>query len=103
MIKEKEERDVLHATKYVEEVQVTYHELDEVGQHRHQAVHHRLAGRGSWGHIRPKDRDSCKKKTQKKNPHTQIPILNQLIKDYAEKEGFYYLDYFSSMTDGKNG
>lgn len=39
----------------------------------------------------------------KKNPHTQIPILNQLIKDYAEKEGFYYLDYFSSMTDGKNG
>ena len=29
--------------------------------------------------------------------------VNELIKDYAEKEGFYYLDYFSSMTDGKNG
>ena len=38
-----------------------------------------------------------------KNPHTQIPILNKLISDYAEKEDFYYLDYFSSMTDGNNG
>ena len=38
-----------------------------------------------------------------KNPDTQIPILNELIRDYAEEEGFYYLDYFNSMTDGNNG
>jgi len=38
-----------------------------------------------------------------KNPHIQIPLLNELIKDYADREGFYYLDYFSSMTDGNNG
>ena len=38
-----------------------------------------------------------------KNPDTQIPILNELIRDYAEEEGFYYLDYFNSMTDGSNG
>ena len=44
---EKVKRDVLQATEYVEEVKVTYHELNQVGQHRHQAVHHRLVGRGS--------------------------------------------------------
>ena len=38
-----------------------------------------------------------------KNPDIQIPILNELIRDYAEEEGFYYLDYFNSMTDGSNG
>ena len=38
-----------------------------------------------------------------KNPDTKIPILNELIRDYAEKEGFYYLDYFNSMTNGNNG
>ena len=38
-----------------------------------------------------------------KNPDTQIPILNKLIRDYAEEEGFYFLDYFNSMTDGNNG
>lgn len=38
-----------------------------------------------------------------KNPDTQIPILNELIREYAEEEGFYYLDYFNFMTDGNNG
>ena len=38
-----------------------------------------------------------------KSPGTQIPLLNAQIKAYAEKKGFYYLDYFSTMTDGKNG
>lgn len=38
-----------------------------------------------------------------KSPDTQIPLLNAQIKAYAEKKGFYYLDYFSIMTDGKNG
>ena len=38
-----------------------------------------------------------------KNPDTQIPILNKLIRDYAEEEDFYFLDYFNFMTDGNNG
>ena len=38
-----------------------------------------------------------------KNPDTKIPLLNELIRNYAEKEDFYYLDYFTSMTDGNNG
>ena len=38
-----------------------------------------------------------------KNPDVEIPKLNQMIKDYCMENNFKYLDYFSSMTDGKNG
>ena len=38
-----------------------------------------------------------------KNPDIKIPLLNQLIKDYAQKKGFYYLDYYNLMNDGNNG
>tara|TARA_B100000902_G_scaffold296070_1_gene282999 strand:- start:1489 stop:2217 length:729 start_codon:yes stop_codon:yes gene_type:complete len=38
-----------------------------------------------------------------KNPDIKIPLLNRLIKDYAQKKGFYYLDYYSFMNDGNNG
>jgi len=37
------------------------------------------------------------------NPNEKIPLLNNMIKSYAGRKGFVYLDYFSSMTDGKNG
>lgn len=36
-------------------------------------------------------------------PNVKIPKLNGMLKAYAEKEGFVYLDYFSAMTDGRNG
>jgi lysophospholipase L1-like esterase len=36
-------------------------------------------------------------------PNEKIPALNNMIKSYANSKGFIYLDYFSSMTDGKNG
>lgn len=36
-------------------------------------------------------------------PNEKIPALNKMIKSYANSKGFVYLDYFSSMTDGKNG
>ena len=36
-------------------------------------------------------------------PNEKIPALNNMIKSYASSKGFVYLDYFSSMTDGKNG
>jgi lysophospholipase L1-like esterase len=36
-------------------------------------------------------------------PNEKIPALNTMIKDYASTKGFIYLDYFSAMTDGKNG
>ncbi|WP_276392471.1 SGNH/GDSL hydrolase family protein [Eudoraea chungangensis] len=36
-------------------------------------------------------------------PNTKIPKLNKMIKDYCENNGALYLDYFSAMTDGKNG
>ncbi|WP_297793191.1 SGNH/GDSL hydrolase family protein [uncultured Eudoraea sp.] len=36
-------------------------------------------------------------------PNKKIPALNKIIKDYANSKGFVYLDYFSAMTDGKNG
>jgi lysophospholipase L1-like esterase len=32
-----------------------------------------------------------------------IPELNQSLKDYAKQNQMEYLDYFSIMTDGKNG
>ena len=38
-----------------------------------------------------------------KNPHLKIPQLNQMIQNYCKKNSIYYLDYFSAMTDGKNG
>jgi len=37
------------------------------------------------------------------NPDKGIPVLNSMIKSYAEKNGFIYLDYFSSMVDERNG
>jgi lysophospholipase L1-like esterase len=30
-------------------------------------------------------------------------VLNQVLKDYAKQNQVEYLDYFSAMTDGKNG
>ena len=37
------------------------------------------------------------------HPDEGIPVLNAMIKSYAEKNGFIYLDYFSSMVDERNG
>ena len=37
------------------------------------------------------------------DPANKIPALNAMIQDYAKAEGHHYLDYFSTMTDGKNG
>ncbi|WP_150450949.1 SGNH/GDSL hydrolase family protein [Arenibacter lacus] len=36
-------------------------------------------------------------------PNEKIPALNKLLKEYAENNGFYYLDYFSAMADERNG
>jgi lysophospholipase L1-like esterase len=36
-------------------------------------------------------------------PNLKIPKLNAMIKDYAEKNNHYYLDYFSELDDGNNG
>ena len=36
-------------------------------------------------------------------PNIKIPKLNALIKNYAQKNGIYYLDYFSAINDGNNG
>jgi len=38
-----------------------------------------------------------------KSPEKKIPKLNSMIQDYCSENNFYYLDYFSAMTDGKNG
>ena len=38
-----------------------------------------------------------------KTPDTKIPQLNQMIQDYCYENDAHYLDYFSAMTDGKNG
>ena len=38
-----------------------------------------------------------------KKPHIKIPQLNQMIRNYCDKNGHYVLDYFSAMTDGDNG
>ncbi|WP_411030881.1 SGNH/GDSL hydrolase family protein [Spongiimicrobium sp. 3-5] len=38
-----------------------------------------------------------------KEPNKKIPALNAMLKDYAEKKGVVYLDYFSAMEDGNNG
>jgi len=37
------------------------------------------------------------------NPDKKIPILNEMLKQYAENKGFVYLDYFASMVDDRNG
>lgn len=37
------------------------------------------------------------------SPAQKIPVLNGWIKEYAQKMGFIYLDYFSQMSDERNG
>lgn len=37
------------------------------------------------------------------DPHTRIPELNASIKEFALENDHNYVDYFSAMTDGKNG
>lgn len=37
------------------------------------------------------------------NPNEKIPALNKIIKDYANQNDVIYLDYFSAMTDERNG
>lgn len=36
-------------------------------------------------------------------PNVKIPKLNAMLKDYAEKNGIIYLDYFTAMADERNG
>ena len=36
-------------------------------------------------------------------PNIKIPKLNNLIAEYCKKTNTYYIDYFSEMTDEKNG
>ncbi len=38
-----------------------------------------------------------------KKPNQEIPKLNEMIRDYADNEQFYYLDYYSAMVDERNG
>jgi lysophospholipase L1-like esterase len=38
-----------------------------------------------------------------KRPDVKIPQLNKMIQDYCNETDIHYLDYFSAMTDGKNG
>jgi len=38
-----------------------------------------------------------------KEPNVKIPELNKMIKAYAQKNNFIYVDYFSAMADDKNG
>ncbi len=37
------------------------------------------------------------------SPNTKIPALNTMIREYAAKNECVYLDYFSSMSNDKNG
>lgn len=37
------------------------------------------------------------------NPDKKIPVLNDMLKQYAESKGFVYIDYFASMVDERNG
>ena len=37
------------------------------------------------------------------DPAADIPLLNALLKAYAERIGFRYLDYFAAMDNGANG
>jgi lysophospholipase L1-like esterase len=36
-------------------------------------------------------------------PNEKIPMLNDLLKEYAAKSNCIYLDYFTAMVDDKNG
>lgn len=36
-------------------------------------------------------------------PNKKIPALNKMIRAYAEQNGIVYLDYFSALTNSKNG
>lgn len=36
-------------------------------------------------------------------PNIKIPKLNGMLKDYTDKTGIIYLDYFSAMADDRNG
>lgn len=38
-----------------------------------------------------------------RDPHVKIPQLNAMISELAEDKGYYYLDYFSVMSDNRNG
>lgn len=38
-----------------------------------------------------------------KEPNIKIPILNKMIKEYADENTYYYLDYFTEMADERNG
>jgi acetyl esterase/lipase/lysophospholipase L1-like esterase len=37
------------------------------------------------------------------SPNIQIPKLNAMIREYAERNDIVYLDYFSALNDGNNG
>ena len=37
------------------------------------------------------------------DPVPSIKALNEMIKDYADKNGFVYLDYFNALVDDKQG
>lgn len=38
-----------------------------------------------------------------KDPNVKIPKLNKMIQDYANKNHFTYVDYFSKLADSRNG
>ncbi len=38
-----------------------------------------------------------------KSPNMKIPQLNKMIKDYCNENHTHYLDYFSAMTNSRNG
>jgi len=38
-----------------------------------------------------------------KNPNIKIPELNKMIKVYAKKKNFVFLDYFKKMSTSRNG
>jgi len=42
-------------------------------------------------------------KKEGQEPNIKIPMLNAMIKEYAVKKGFTYLDYFTPMADKRNG
>lgn len=37
------------------------------------------------------------------NPAEKIPALNEIIKNYADKNGIIYIDYYTSMVDERKG
>ena len=37
------------------------------------------------------------------NPNIKIPKLNAMIKEYAQANNIYYLNYFDALNDGNNG